>query len=203
MRVTGIMIALLLGMALALGAATGGKSATPLAGGAAQTPPPAALQARVSQLGLEGISELYVQVDLLGDEKWLGLAGTTREELKARAEERVKQIAGIRLLEEQSLSKPRLILQVVGHVMPGYDDADPPTATSFMAAVSQPVTLNRPGPDGAPIVTNGITSCTNLLITRRGSATKQAFDEKVAHLLDEFEQEYRNANPQAAATPKS
>ena len=199
MRLTGIVISLLLGMALALGAATGGNPATKPSAG----PPPAALQARVSQLGLEGISELYVQVDLLGDEKWLGLAGTTREELKARAEERVGRIAGIEVLKEQSVSKPRLILQVVGHVIPGYGEADPPTATSFMAAVSQPVTLNRPGPDGAPIVTNGITSCTNLLTTRRGNATRQAFDEKVAHLLDEFEQEYRNANPQAAPTPKS
>ena len=202
MRLTGIAVALLLGLALALGAATGGKPATPPAGGAAP-PPPAALQARVSQLGLEGISELYVQVDLLGDGKWVELVGTTREELKARAEERVGRIAGIEVLKEQSLSKPRLIVQVVGHVMPGYDEADPPTATSFMLAVSQPVTLNRPGPGGNPIVTSGITACTNLLITRRGSATKQSFEEKVAHLLDEFEQEYRNANPQPAATPKS
>ena len=199
MRLTGIVIALLLGMALALGAATGGRPMARPAG--AESAPPSGLQARVSQLGLEGIRELYVQVDLIGDEKWLGLVGTTREKLQAQAEERVKQIAGIEVLGEQSPEKPRLILQVVGHVIPGYDEADPPTATNFMVGVSQPVTLARPGPSGNPVVANGITACTNLLVTRRGSATKQAFDEKVAHLLDEFEEEYLRANAKVAGRP--
>lgn len=186
MRLTGVLIVILLGGALALGAATTGERP-------AAPPPP--VQATISQLGLEGIRELYVQIDLIGDEKFLNLVGTSREKLRAQVEERLKRIPGLSLLPEQSLTKPRLVLQVIGHLIPGYDEADPPTAISFMLAVSQPVVLNRPGRDGQPLVTNGLTACTNLLITRRASAARQAFDEKVAHLLNEFEQEYRRFNP--------
>ncbi len=195
MRLTGIVVAVLLGTALTVGVATGGK---PPAAPAPAAPAPT-LTARVSRLGLEGIREIYVQVDWFGDEKWRALVGMTKEEVKAQVEERVSRIAGLRVLEKQSTSKPRLILQVVGHVNPGYDEKDPPTATNFMLAVSQPVTLNRRGRDGRPITTNGITDITNLLTTRRASATGETVKQKIAYLLDGFEREYLAENPPPAA----
>ncbi len=195
MRLTGILVVVLLGAALTVGVATGGRSVG--APPAAEAAP--ALTARVSRLGLEGIHEVYVQVDWFGDKKWLSLVGMTKEEVKAEVEARVARIPGLRVLEKQSASKPRLILQVVGHANPGYDEKDPPTATNFMLALSQPVILARRGRDGRPITANGITDVTNLLTTRRASATKDTVKEKIAYLLDGFEKEYLAENPEPPA----
>lgn len=189
MRMTGIAIMLVLGLALAVGAATSGRPLT------------AAPKATISQLGLEGLGEVYVQVEVLGSPEWQAIVGITKEQLEVSVKERLSRIPGLTVLKEQEWSKPRLLLQVVGHVVQGYDESDPPTATNLMLAVAQPVTLNRPGPGGERVVTSGITLHTNLLTTRRASAAKQTVEEKIGHLLEGFEEEYLRANATAGGRP--
>jgi hypothetical protein len=185
-RVAGVVIAVVLGVVLAVGL-SGARKAAPK-----PIPMPTVI---VSNQGLEGLQEVWVQTHLAGDERWREVVGTDQDQLKSAVEERLSRIQGLRVLQGTDPDKARVMVQIVGHVVMGFDEGDPPAATHITLAVSQPVALRRKGAAGQPVLTSGITGTTGLLLSGKASTMRERVKGKVAYLLDGFERDYRRANP--------
>jgi len=183
MRITGLAVAVILGIILAIGVSGAGKAVPK------PTPPPI-----VSHNGLFGLRDVYVQTHVAGDEKWRDLIGTTQDQLKADVEARLRGIAGLRVSQERSENTPRLIVHLVGHVIIGFEEPDPPAASHLTVGLVQPVSLRRPGPAGQQILASGITTTSTVLLTGKASTMRQRVRDKLAEQLAEFEQDYRRAN---------
>jgi hypothetical protein len=190
MRIAGVAVVVVLGVVLAIGSSGAGKLTRPAA------PKPI-----VSKDGLLGLREIAVQAHVTGDEQWRETVGLTQNALRADVEGRLGKIVGLALGKSQSPTAPRFLVQVIGHVIAGFPEADPPSATYITVGVLQPVSLIRTGPDGAQIVTTGITTTTTLLLSGKASTMPQRIREKLDHLLSEFEADYEKANPRPSPAP--
>jgi hypothetical protein len=195
MRIAGLAIVVILGVVLAIRSSGAGKLAKPPArlGERPGKPKPV-----VSKDGLLGLREVGVQTHVAGDDQWRKIAGITQDSVKADVESRLRKVAGLKLSQTQSPAMPRLLVQIIGHVISGFPEADPPSATYITVGVLQPVSLLRPGPGGEQVIANGVTTSTTLLLTGKASTMRSRVSEKLAHLLDEFEKDYQRANPRPA-----
>lgn len=183
MRIAGVAVVVILGVVLAIGSSGAGKLVKP--------PAPKPL---VNNDGLLGLREVGVQTHVAGDDQWRKIAAITQDRLKADVESRLRKVAGLKLSQGQSPTTPRFLVQVIGHVIHGFAEADPPSATYMSVGVVQRVSLLRPGPGGEQVIANGITTSTTLLLTGKASTMRSRVSEKLAHLLDEFEKDYQRAN---------
>jgi hypothetical protein len=109
----------------------------------------------------------------------------------------VGRFPGLKLASAQSAETPRLLVQVVGHVIPGYGESDPPAAMHITLALAQPVMLARRSAQGKPIITNAMTMTTTMFSTGKASAMRQRLHDKLLEMLGDMEQDYRRANPKA------
>jgi hypothetical protein len=162
---------------------------------ASPAPKRPAVQPMMSTDGLAGLRQLFVQAHVTGEAKWLAAVGTDEKRLKAEVEARVRRLPGLIVTQTQSPEAPRLLVQVVGHTIPGYRESDPPAAAHLTLAVMQPVILARRGPAGQPIRSNGMTYHSTVFSTNQTSNMRTVVQEKVAYLLDEFEKDCLRANP--------
>ena len=184
MRIAGVAIVVVLGIVLAIASSGAGKLVKP--------PSPKRL---VNSDGLLGLREVAVQTHVAGDDQWRKMVGITQGRLKADVESRLRKLSGLKLSQSQSATMPRFLVHVIGHVIAGFPEADPPSATYITVGVLQPVSLLRPGPAGEQVIANGVTTSTTLLLTGKAGTMRSRVSEKVAHLLDEFGKDYRKANP--------
>jgi hypothetical protein len=184
MRIAGVAVVVILGVVLAIGSSGAGKLAKPPA------PKPV-----VSNDGLLGLREVGVQTHVAGDDQWRKIVGLTQDGLKTDVESRLRKVAALKLSQSRSPAVPRFLVQVIGHVISGFPEADPPSATYVSVGLLQPVSLLRPGPGGEQVIANGMTTSTTLLLTGKASTMRSRVSEKLAGLLDEFEKDYQKANP--------
>jgi hypothetical protein len=162
--------------------------------------PPAArpgLQMTMSTGGMEGLKLVYIQPHVAGDPQWQKAVGYGQKDIEQLVKERVGRFPGLKLASAQSPETPRLLVQVVGHVIQGYGTEDPPAAMHITLALAQPVMLARRGADGKPIVTTGTTMTTTMFSTGKASTMHQRLRDKLLEVLGEMEQDYRRANPGA------
>jgi hypothetical protein len=155
------------------------------------------LQMTMSTGGMEGMKLVYVQPHIAGDPQWQKAVGYGQKDIEQLVKERVSRFPGLKVASAQSPETPRLLVQVVGHVIQGYGAEDPPAAMHITLAVAQPVMLARRGADGKPIVTAGTTMTTTMFSTGKASSMRQRLHDKLLEMLGEMEQDYRRANPGA------
>ncbi len=166
---------------------------------AKRVPPVAskAITPAMSPEGLEGMREVYVDVQVSGEAKFMASVGMDQKKLKSEVEARLRR-AGATPVKERSVIVPRLLVQVMGHAIPRYDEADPPAAAHMTIALIQPVLLARRSPSGQFLQSYGTTYQATVFSTGRMSSMQERVKQKVESLLKEFEDSYRRANPKPA-----
>lgn len=144
--------------------------------------------------GLEGLREVFVDAQVVGEAGWMRAVKYDQKELKADVEARLRGVKNLRLVA-RSASAPRLLAMVQGHTVPGFSPTDPPAATSISVQVLQPVMLLRRGPAGQPILTNAGCDERTAFNTSKASAMRERVKGKVAEMVGEFAADYAKANP--------
>jgi len=188
MRIVVPVVLLGICVAVAAGAATKSRSSQP-------APRPAAIQPIMSNDGLEGLREVFLDPHLAGEAKWSAAVGMDYNALKEFATSHLKELGELKLSPDRSMTMPRLLVQVMGHTVPNYSETNPPAAMHMTVALMQPVFLTRPGPEGRPIQTSGMTYHATVFSTCKASDAKARVREKIGYLLDEFIKDYQRANP--------
>jgi hypothetical protein len=151
----------------------------------------------VSGTGLEGLTEVFVDAQMVGSAEWNKIVGIDPKQFKADVETRVRGIPGLKVASDRSANVPRLLVYVQGHTIPGFPGDDPPAAAHMRLVLLQPVILARRGPAGQAILTTAGCAETTIFSTGKASTMKERVKSKVAHLLDGFAQDYAKANPNA------
>ena len=142
---------------------------------------------------MEGLSELSVQADVVGDADWRELVALDREAVKKLAAEHLADVPGLTLLEE-SPNAPRLVVNMVGHVIADDEGNKTTAATHIWVRLSQRVAVHRDGMD-EPIIATGATWQRAILSTGLKGTMRQRANDKLKYLLEQFEQDYARANP--------
>jgi len=149
----------------------------------------------VSPSGLEGIREVFVDAQLLGDPGWAQAVKLDQKQFRGEVEARVRRIPGLRITSDRGMNTPRLLVQVMGHTIPGFPGSDPPAATHMTLALIQPVILPRRGPAGQAIVTAAACDESSMFSSGKVSTMRERVKAKVSAMLDEFARDYARANP--------
>jgi hypothetical protein len=142
---------------------------------------------------MEGLRELSVQADVVGDADWRELVGLDREAVKKLAAEHLADVPGLTLVEK-SPSAPRLVVNMVGHVIADDEGKKATAATHIWVRLSQRVAVHREG-TGEPILTTGATWQRAILSTGLKGTMRQRANDKLKYLLHQFRQDYVRVNP--------
>jgi hypothetical protein len=142
---------------------------------------------------MEGLSQLSIQADVVGDADWRELVGLDREAVKKLAAEQLADMPGLTLVEK-SPNAPRLVVNVVGHVIADDEGRKATAATHIWVRLSQRVAVHRDGMD-EPVVTTGATWQRAILSTGLKRTMRQRANNKLKYLLDQFGQDYVRVNP--------
>ncbi len=168
--------------------------------GAAPKPAPAPrpVQAIFSQGGLEGLHEVFLDSNLIGEAGFMKAVKMDNSAFHSFVAARLKKIHGLkfsnsRVRDNQMI--PQLSVVVVGGTVPHYKESDPPAGASMTIKVSQPVFLTRPGPGGRPLENYGTTYYQNNFSSYPSSQMQGEVKDRVGYLLDEFVKDYEKANP--------
>ena len=151
----------------------------------------------VSGTGLEGLTEVFVDAQMVGSADWNKIVGIDPKQFKVEVETRVRGIPGLKVASDRSANVPRLLVYVQGHTIPGFPGDDPPAAAHMRLVLLQPVILARRGPAGQAILTTGGCAETTIFSTGKASTMNERVKSKVTHLLDGFAGDYAKANPPA------
>ncbi len=150
----------------------------------------------MSNSGMEGLTEVQIQVHLAGPADWRELVDLDEAKLKKKIEDLLKDAPGLTLIEGQgSIRTPRILVIVVGHLIADPEGNKDTSATNLSVSLSQPVSVRRPLPSGKPILATGTTWHRSLLITGLKDSMRQRVDDKLCYLLDQFKGEHRRVNP--------
>ncbi len=147
--------------------------------------------------GLEGLREVFVDAQLIGDPGWLQAVKLEQKQFRAEVEGRVRRMRGLRITSDRGMNTPRLLVQVMGHTIPGFPGNDPPAATHVTVSLIQPVLLPRRGPAGQTIVTVAACNEAGMFSSGKASTMRERVEAKVGEMLDEFARDYARANPKA------
>jgi len=145
----------------------------------------------LSSSGMEGLSELQVQVHLAGGSDWRELVGLEEAGLKEKIEQGLRGTPGLSLVERPGDTEtPRLLVIAVGHLIADTDTS----ATDLQVSLSQPVIVNRKTSVERPMLATGITWNRNILITGLNSSMQERVDQKLDYLVQQFREEYARSN---------
>jgi hypothetical protein len=159
----------------------------------------AAPQVTISNTGMEGLSEVQVQVHLAGGADWRELADLDETKLRGHVEDLVKGTPGLVLIEGHgSVRAPRLLVMAVGHLIADPEGNKDTSATNLSISLNQPVSVRRSPPSGRPILTSGMTWHRSILITGLNDSMRQRVAYKLAYLVGQFKAEHLKANPSEA-----
>lgn len=185
-------------------------AAAPLFSRAPQMTAAGSPQVTISSGGMEGLSEIQVQVHLAADAYWRELVDLDEAELKQRVEYLAKDAPGLALVDGPGSSQtPRLLVIAVGHVIADAEGNRDTSATNLSISLNQPVSVRRPLPSGRAILATGTTWHRSILITGLNESMRQRVDDKLAHLIGQFRDEYLRANrpetegPQPSGRPSA
>lgn len=169
----------------------------PLLSPAAQMPSSgAAPQVTISNTGMEGLSEVRVQVHVAGGADWRELVDLDEVKLERRIEDLLKDTPGLLLIEGQgSLRTPRLLVTAVGHLIADPEGNKDTSATNLSMSLNQPVSVRRSLPSGKPILATGTTWHRSILITGLNDSMRERVADKLAYLVGQFRAEHLKANP--------
>ena len=163
---------------------------------ATQSPPAGAPRVTLSNTGMEGLSELRVQVHVAGGQDWRELVEIDEEKLAARINARLQGTPGITLLGDSADPQvPRLLVVMVGHLIADPEGNTDTAATNITISLNQPVSVRRPLPSGQAMIVPGMTWNRSLLITGLASSMRERVDQKLTYFIDAFKSEYARANP--------
>jgi len=147
--------------------------------------------------GLEGLREVFVDPQVVGNAQWTKAVKYDQKQLRAEVEARLRRVSGLRLVSDRAANAPRLLVMVQGHTIPGFSSEDPPAATHITVTLLQPVILLRRGPAGQPIITSAGCDERSAFNTSKASAMRERVKGKVAAMIGEFAADYGKANPKA------
>ncbi len=150
----------------------------------------------MSNNGMEGLTEVQIQVHVAGSADWRRLVDLDEAKLKKKIEDLLKGVPGLTLVDERgSIRTPRILVIAVGHLIADPEGNKDTSASNLSVSLNQPVSVRRPLPSGKPIVATGMTWHRSLLITGLNDSMRARVDDKLAYLLGQFKDEYRKANP--------
>lgn len=174
-------------------------AAPPLSPAAEMTSSGAAPRVTISNTGMEGLSEVQVQVHVAGGADWRELVDLDEVKLRRHVENLVKDTPGLVLIEgHSSVRTPRLQVMAVGHLIADPEGNKDTSATNLSIGLSQPVSVRRSSPPGKPILATGMTWHRNILITGLNDSMRQRVADKLAYMAGQFKAEHLRANPPRA-----
>ncbi len=165
--------------------------------GAPSASPASRQQVALSNGGMEGLSEVWVQAHVAGGGDWKDLVGLDEDAVTKEVESHLRGVPGLRL-GARSPNVPRLQVIVVGHLIADEEGSKATAATNLSVSLSQQVTVRPPGAS-QPILTTGATWQRSLLITGLKGTMGQRVNEKLEYLVDQFRQDYLRVNPPAGS----
>lgn len=155
---------------------------------------PSSPRVALSNTGMEGLSEVKVQIHLSVDPEWRELVDLDNQKLEQKIKEQVRQIPGIKLIEgETSEHTPRLLVIVVGHLIADPEGNKDTCATNIIMALNQPVSLRRLPSDNQSFLT-GMTWHRSVMITGVREKMRERVTDKLTYLVGQFSQEHTRAN---------
>jgi hypothetical protein len=165
-----------------------------------KSPPAGSPQVTLSNTGMEGLSELRVQVHVVGTQDWRELVDLDESKLAARVATGLQGAPGIRLVEDGTNPQmPRLLVTVVGHVIADPEGNRDTAATNLAISLNQPVSPRRPLPSGKALIVPGMTWHRSILSTGLTDSMRGRVDQKLSYLIAQFRGEHARANPGLAA----
>lgn len=150
----------------------------------------------LSNTGMEGLSELRVQVHVAGGQDWRELVDIDEEKLAAKITARLQGTPGITLLgDDADPQVPRLLVVMVGHLIADPEGNMDTAATNITISLNQPVSVRRPLPSGQAMIVPGMTWNRSLLVTGLTSSMRERVDQKLTYFIDAFKSEHARVNP--------
>ncbi len=150
---------------------------------------------RLSNTGMEGVTEVKVQVHLSADQGWRALVDLDEQKLEKTIQEQVRRIPRLKLIKgEASEQTPRLLVIVVGNIIADPQGNKDTCATNIIMALSQPVSVRWSLPTGSSVITTGMTWHRSILLTGVKEKMRERVHEKFSYLAGQFGEEYTRAN---------
>ncbi|MBN1459873.1 MAG: hypothetical protein JXA57_10055 [Armatimonadetes bacterium] len=167
-----------------------------LAESANDPPPVSAPRVTLTNTGMEALSEVRVQVHLVGSPEWRELVDLDEANLAARITARLQGTRGVRLVQDNSDPQiPRLLIVVVGHLIADPEGNTDTAATNLEISLNQPVSLRRALPSGRAVIVPGMTWHRSVLVSGLASSMRDRVDQKLTYLVGQFRSEHARANP--------